>query len=60
MSIEFWVIVGAITLISLQNCILVWLVYSQHRQLINWIDSLGEMTGDLLLGIQEAIDKKEG
>lgn len=48
MSLEFWVIMGALALIGLQNCIQIYIIYAQHRELVRWIDAIGEMLGELL------------
>lgn len=32
-----------------------WQRHQQHRELIAWLDSLGNMTGDLLRGLLDAM-----
>ncbi len=37
---------------------LIWQRHRQHRELIEWLDSLGSMTGDLLRGLLDATREK--
>ncbi len=37
-----------------------WQRHRQHRELITWLDSLGNMTGDMLRGLLDAARESKG